>query len=89
MLCLLPGWLHTGEILCTVKHGDDLQELLIVNAIDDTVSTKNDFANRILMAGFGHGAATAWQGSQPFDGVDQALGKLTRIEWRILRDVIA
>jgi hypothetical protein len=76
----LPGWLHAGEILRSVKHGDDLQELLVVNAIDNTVAAKDDFANRILMAGLGHGAATARHGGQPLDGVDQALGKLTRID---------
>lgn len=85
----LPGWLHAGEILRTVKHGDDLQELLVVNAIDYTVAAKDDFANRVLMASLGHGAATARHGRQPLDGVDQALGKLACIERRILRDVIA
>src|SRR6185312_2756735 len=85
----LPGCVHAGEILCTVKHGDDLQEMLVANAINDAVAAKDDFANRIFMAGFRYGAATARHGGQPLDGVDQAFGELTRIERRVLRDVIA
>ena len=32
-----------GEITCTVKHGDDLQELLIIeNAVDEAVALVED-----------------------------------------------
>jgi len=41
------------------------------------------------MAGFRHGATAARQRGQTLDGKYQTFGKLTRIEPRVLRDVIA
>ena len=37
-----------------MDHGDDLQELLAVDAIDEAIAPVDDFADRILEARFGH-----------------------------------
>lgn len=70
-----------GEIARAMQDRDDLHELArIENAIDDAIAAEEDFADRILMAGFRHGATAARQEGKALDGEHQPFGELPCVE---------